>query len=275
MPARSTGGDALSRTLRELRDAAGLRQVDAAQRAGVSQALIARFETGRQVPRPDQVEILCAAYGAHGDGRRAAVEMAKDARAGTERVVMHRDVAPAQGRINRIAATATLERTFSPSGLPGLLQTEDYARVLFHAELNLTADAAERALAERLEGQAILETEHEFGFLIPEGSLGWSLLEPAEMANQIEHLIAFTDRPNVRMGIIPWGHPAPMLPLNSFTMFDDRLVIVGTTTRVAYLTVRTDLDAYDRLYEHLAGYARYGGEARAILATNATRYRSL
>lgn len=34
---------------------------------------------------------------------------------------MHRDVAPAQKRINRIADTATLERTFSLSGIPGLL----------------------------------------------------------------------------------------------------------------------------------------------------------
>ncbi len=58
-------------------------------------------------------------------------------------------------------------------------------------------------------------------------------------------------------------------------MFDDRLVIVGTTTRVAYLTVRTDLDTYARLYDDLAGFARYGDDARAILTRVADRYRSL
>lgn len=277
MPVR--GGDALSRALRELRVTAGLSQVVTAERAGVSQALVARFETGRQVPRPDQVTKLCDVYGTVGDARRRVIEMAKDARAGTERVVMHRDVAPAQKRINRIADTATLERTFSLSGIPGLLQTQDYASVVFHSEPNLTPEAAERALAARIDGQAILDDlDHEFGFVMTEGALGGALLQPTGMIEQIGHLVQFTDldeHPNVRLGIIPWGYPSPVLPLNSFTMFDDRLVIVGTTTRVAYLTVRTDLDTYTRLYDDLAGFARYGDDARAILTRVADRYRSL
>lgn len=77
MPVR--GGDALSRALRELRVTAGLSQVATAERAGVSQALVARFETGRQVPRPDQVKKLCDVYGTVGDARRRVIEMAKDA----------------------------------------------------------------------------------------------------------------------------------------------------------------------------------------------------
>jgi transcriptional regulator with XRE-family HTH domain len=276
MPARSTGGDALSRTLRELREAAGFRQVDAAERAGVSQALIARFETGRQVPRPDQVERLCDAYGVFGDARRAAVEMASDARAGTERVVMHRTVQPAQARINRIAKDTRRERTFSPSGLPGLLQTADYARAVFRAEPNLTEEAVERALAERLAGQQILDsTDHEFGFVIPEGALGWALVPPAAMAEQLEHVARSADKPNLQLGIITWGSTTPVLPLNSFTLFDDRLVIVGTTTRVAYLIVRAELDAYHRLYEQLAGYAVYGDQALDIVGRTADRYHQL
>ncbi|MGH3857430.1 MAG: helix-turn-helix domain-containing protein [Pseudonocardiaceae bacterium] len=275
MPARSTGGDALSRTLQQLRDDAGLRQVDTAERTGFSQGLIARFETGRQVPRPDQVEKLCDAYGAPVGARRRAVEMARDARAGTERVVMHRDLAPAQKRINRIAATATLERTFSPSGVPGLLQTAEYCRVLFHSEPQLAPQAAEDGVAARLEGQSILDSDRQFGFLIPEGSLGWSLLPPTPMVDQIDHLAILTGRSHIRLGVIPWGSPTPVLPLNSFTMFDDRLVIVGTTTRVAYLTVRTDLDAYNRLYDRIAAFAVYGEEAREILARVANRYREL
>jgi hypothetical protein len=184
-------------------------------------------------------------------------------------------LAPAQKRINRIAETATLERTFSPSGVPGLLQTVEYCRALFHAEPNLTPEAADAGVAARLEGQAILDSDRMFGFLIPEGSLGWSLIDPAAMADQVDHLTGFTDRPNIRLGVIPWGSVTPVLPLNSFTMFDDRLVIVGTTTRVAYLTVRTDLDAYHRLYDRIASVATYGEDARQILTRVAGRYRQL
>jgi hypothetical protein len=202
--------------------------------------------------------------------------MARDARARTERVVMHSSRAPVQKRLNRIAETAELERTFSPSGLPALVQTPRYARALFRADDEVPETEVESATAERISGQEILDSgEHRFGFLMPEGSLGWALLPPADMLVQIEQLIAVADRDNVEVGIIPWGYAAPVLPLNSFTLFDDRLAVVGTTTRVAYLTARTDLDAYKRMYERLVGCAVVGAEARRLLMAVADRYRDL
>lgn len=267
------GGDALSRALRELREAAGLRQVDAAERTGYSQPLIARFETGRQIPRPDQVEKLCDAYAATASARTTALEMARDARARIERVVMHRDAAPAQKRINRIAETARHERTFSPIGIPGLFQTAHYCQALFAGDPGLTPEAAAAGATARLDGQAILDTDRDFALLLPEGSLGWALAPAEAMATQMEHLIAASRRPNVRLDIIPWGQPVPQLPLNSWTQFDDRLVVVGTTTHVAYLTSRADIDAYARLYELLQNFAATGDDARAILTAAAARYR--
>jgi len=275
MPDASIGSDALSRTLRELRDAAGLRQIDAATQAGISQSLIAKFENGRQVPRPDQVEKLCATYRAPTDARQRLAEMASDMRAGNQRVVLRRDAEPAQKRIGRIQEVSTVQRTFTPSGLPGLLQTADYCRALFHADPDLDSAAAAAGVAARLQNRAILNTDREFRFLLPEGSLGWALIPGEAMAEQMEHLAAAAKRANVRLGIIPWGRPVPELPLNSWTEFDDRLVIAGTTTRVAYLTVRPDLDAYRRLFEHLESFADFGEDAQAILRSAADRYRSL
>jgi len=187
---------------------------------------------------------------------------------------MHRDVAPAQKRINRIAETAVVERTFSPSVLPGLLQSPAYCRALFLSEPNLSPAAAEEAATERLLGQSTLETDREYGFLLPEGALGWSLLPPVDMAEQMDQLAAASLRPNVTFGVVPWGQPAAAIPINSFTVFDERLVIVGTTTRVAYLTVRTDLDAYLSLYHRIASFAVFDHDARAVLSRVADRYRN-
>lgn len=91
MPDRTSGGDTLSRKLRELRGAAGLRQVDAAKQAGISQSLIAKFENGRQVPRPDQTAALCQAYRASTQDRRELVQLAEDLREGTRRVAVLTD----------------------------------------------------------------------------------------------------------------------------------------------------------------------------------------
>jgi hypothetical protein len=54
--------------------------------------------------------------------------------------------------------------------------------------------------------------------------------------------------------------------MSAFAIFDERLVVVGTNTRTAYLTVRPEVDSYSRLYKHVASYAVSGDEAHAILA---------
>lgn len=276
MPNRSTGGDALSRKLRELREAAGLRQVDAAKQAGISQSLIAKFETGRQVPRPDQVEALCRAYRAAARDRRALVQLAEDLREVTRRVVVRRQYAAIQSQIRRVVESSALVRTFSPIGIPGLLQTTNYVLALFTTGGEVTPE--DQAGAEqRIANQAVLtdDTARRFVTLMPEGSLGWALLPPAGMAEQVEHIAAMSQRRNVRIGIIPWGRVSPVLPLHSWEIYDERAVITGSMTGTTVLTVRADVDAYLDLFVDLEQLAAYGEDARAILARVADRYREL
>jgi transcriptional regulator with XRE-family HTH domain len=276
MPNRSTGGDALSRKLRELREAAGLRQVDAAKQAGISQSLIAKFETGRQVPRPDQVEALCRAYRAPARERRALVQLAEDVREVTRRVVVRRQYAAIQSQIRRVVESSALVRTFSPIGIPGLLQTTNYVRALFTTGGEVTPE--DQAGAEqRIANQAVLadDTARRFVTLMPEGSLGWALLPPAGMAEQVEHIAAVSQRRNIRIGIIPWGRVSSVLPLHSWEIYDERAVITGSMTGTTVLTIRADVDAYVALFADLERLAVYGEEAREILARVAGRYREL
>lgn len=273
MAERTRGGDALSQRLRELRAEHGLRQADAARAAGMSQSLVAKFETGRQVPKQEQVQALCRTYRASRSEEAALKQTAADLREENKRVVLRRSPVPAQKRIGRILQASAVQRTFSPSGLPGLLQTPAYAQALFRAGGQGEADADEAAEA-RLASQDAIDTDREFYFVLPEGSLGWALLPGEDMAAQMDQLIAASARPNVHLGIIPWGCTVPELPLNSWTEFDERLVIVGTMTRVAHLTSRGELDEYRRLFDELDALAVHDDEARAILAATAERYRN-
>ena len=274
MAERLRGGDALSHRLRELRASRGLRQADAAREAGISQSLVAKFETGRQVPKIEQVQALCRAYRASRGEESTLKKIAADLREENNRVVLRRSPVPAQKRIGRIQDVSAAQRTFSPSGLPGLLQTPDYAHALFRAGGQADPEAKEAA-ATRLANQSALETDRQFHFVLPEGSLGWALLPPDGMAAQIDHVVEAAARQNVHLGIIPWGRTMPELPLNSWTEFDDRLVIVGTMTRVAHLTGRGDLDEYRRLFDQLDSLAVYDDEAASILTATANRYRAL
>lgn len=239
----------------------------------MSQSLIAKIENGRQVPKGTQVVALCDAYGVSGSDRAVLAAIAEDLRAENQRVVLRRNPEPAQKRIGRIQQVSSIQRCFSPSGLPGLLQTADYCRALFGGGPGADLEAAEAASVARLRNQEVLDTDREFQFVLPEGSLGWALLPGEGMARQIEHLLVVAGRPNVQLGIIPWGQPVPELPLNSWTEYDDHLVIVGTMTRVAHLTQRGDLDEYRRLFNDLQGLAVHDGEASDLLRETARRYR--
>jgi len=119
------------------------------------------------------------------------------------------------------------------------------------------------------------DTPRRFVILTPEGALGWALLSPDGMATQIDHLAAATGRPNLRLGIIPWGRPCPTLPLHTWGLFDQRAVIVGTTTATAILTEPLDVARYVELTDELERLAVFGDEARAILDRVAERYRRL
>jgi transcriptional regulator with XRE-family HTH domain len=257
--------DRLSIRLRELRGT--MRQIDAAAESGISQPTITRFENGRQVPRADQVIALLTTYRASEQDLRELVEIANDLRARQRRIVLSRDHTAVQEEIKRIQETSSLIRSFSPSGISGLLQTPDYVRSIFGD------DPGGRV---RIEGQEILHEPHRtFVFLIPEGSLGWAMLPPAGMAEQMDHLAVTSERPNVRIGIVPWGHLSEVLPVNSWETYDDRAVWTGTNTGSSVLTAQTDIELYRALFGGLEQLAVFDDEARAILARVAERYRHL
>jgi transcriptional regulator with XRE-family HTH domain len=279
MPDRTTGGrDELSRRLHDLRKAAGLSGMRVAELTGTSQGKISRTENGRVGADPEFIEQLCRLYEAPAAERRELVAIAKDVQAGNRRLVLRRDTAGVQAQIGRIMKQSALVRTFSPSGLPGLLQTPDYIRAVFHASARRNLEGAEAGIAQRVRNQAILDdetTRRRFVMLVPEGSLGWAILPPEGMAEQIDHIAAATRRRNVRVGIIPWGANSPVLPLHSWDLYDARFVMAGATHATAKLTDRVDVEAYVRLTDQIEQLAVFDDDARAILEQVAVRYRGL
>ncbi|MGH3785694.1 MAG: Scr1 family TA system antitoxin-like transcriptional regulator [Pseudonocardiaceae bacterium] len=87
--------------------------------------------------------------------------------------------------------SSVLVRTFSPIGIPGLLQTVDYVRALFTTGGEVTA-ADEAGAQQRVANQSVLteDADRMFVTLMPEGSLGWTLLPPSDMTDQIDHIAA-------------------------------------------------------------------------------------
>ena len=95
------------------------------------------------------------------------------------------------------------------------------------------------------------------------------------MARQAEHLVTVTERPHVRLGVIPWTRAVTHPVLHAFQIYDQRAVMVGTETAVAVITDARDVADYETRFQIYAALADYGDDARHVLQRLADEYRAL
>lgn len=120
-------------------------------------------------------------------------------------------------------AEATALYTFEHSFIPGLLQTEAYARAVMEAYPDATEEVVSERLAGRLSRQAILDRDDPpppvVCALIDQSALNREIGGPMVMREQLVHLAAMSCRPNITVQIIPNTGPHPGL-LGAFTVAD-------------------------------------------------------
>lgn len=267
--------DELSRLLYVARRAAGLGQIEAARRAGTSQNKISRVENGKGLLTAAEAAALLTVYGVHGDERRRIMTLVETARAGhiDSRVILQRGAHHFQERIRQLDEQSRLVRSFAPTAVLGILQSRSYAQVVFTQRM--TEEQVAPSVASRVGRHRMLDDpSRQWVLLQTEGALRWNLGGTAVMVEQIERVAAAIDRPNVRLGIIPWQAPARVLPLHGFHLYDHRAVVVGTRSGTAIMDGR-DVTDYEALFGELERLAVFEGEARAVLGRIADDYRSL
>ncbi|GGM48236.1 transcriptional regulator [Micromonospora sonchi] len=101
---------------------------------------------------------------------------------------------------------ATQLRYFEPNLIPGLLQSEAYARAVLRLDPCLTDEEVDRRVASRLERQAVLtrESPPRLVVVVDEGAIR-RVGDEAEklMAEQLCHVLACAERPNISIHVIP------------------------------------------------------------------------
>ncbi len=267
--------DELSRSLYAARRAAGLGQIEAATRAGTSQNKISRVENGKGLLTAAEAAALLTVYGVDGDDRRRIIALVEAARAGhvDSRVILQRGAHHFQERIRQLDEQSRLVRSFAPTAVLGILQTRAYAHVVFTQRM--TAEQAAQSIESRMARHRMLDDpSRQWVLLQAEGALRWNLGGSAVMVEQIERIAAAVDRPNVRLGLIPWQTPARVLPLHGFHLYDHRAVVVGTRSGTGIMDER-DVPDYEVLFSELERLALFDDDARALLDRIADDYRSL
>jgi hypothetical protein len=102
-------------------------------------------------------------------------------------------------------AQARRLRSFELVVVPGLLQTEGYARAVLSTRVGATEDEIDEAVAARLARQQILERDQppELWAILDEGVLRRPVGAPDVMRGQLTHLAGMARRPHIVVQVIP------------------------------------------------------------------------
>jgi transcriptional regulator with XRE-family HTH domain len=265
--------DELAAALRAARRRAGLTGERLAVRASISQSKISKIETGKILPTATDVERILTALGI--SGNQAADLMTLARLANTEfqnvRASLRRGLHQKQRELAALEAASRHIRFFLPLMITGLLQTPEYARASL---ANFPGDHPQ-AIARRLERQAQLyDKSKRFTFILAEAAVRWQLCEPQVMAMQVGRLISLSELPSVRLGIIPLDRHIPDGPLNTFTVYDERIATAETFGGVIMMRDPRDVKYHLELFSFFERYAAFDTEARSLLESYARNFRS-
>ncbi|MEU7765364.1 helix-turn-helix transcriptional regulator [Nocardia sp. NPDC049190] len=202
----------LGRFLREAREGRGLTIAIAAEEVQLSFNGLQRLETGRAVkPRRQDVRELCMLYEVNAEQTEQAVGLAS--RAATARD--EDGITPLGGLFSDafnmyVGMERSARRLMSYAvQVPGLLQTDDYARALIGAFLyDGSAEEIEQRVRVRRSRQVVVTRKTspvDLQLLLDESALHRMVGRPKVMAEQLRYLADVSTRPNVTLRIHPWS----------------------------------------------------------------------
>ena len=264
--------------LRRLREQAGLTCEDVGQRLECSGTRISRMETGRIGARPGDVRELLEIYGVTGAEADSLVQLARDARRKGWWHAYGRVLPPWFEAYVGLESDAAALHDFQPSVVPGLLQTEDYARaVLRDAPGADRAEDIDQQVALRMRRQAVLDQPGppRVRVVLSESVLWVQVGGAAIMRAQLLRLADLAARPDLTLQVLPLRAAAHAQPVTPFTMLefadpaDPTVVYLEHLTGSLLLEDEEEVQRYRVVFDHLRAQALGPGPSADLIARTA------
>ncbi|WP_030746192.1 helix-turn-helix domain-containing protein [Streptomyces sp. NRRL F-5135] len=161
-------------------------------------------------------------------------------------------------------------RIWNPNMVWGTFQTAEYAAEVFQQAVSFYEfpNDTEAAVAKRLERQRYLyEGNRIYNVLLGEQALYANIGGSDVMRSQLDRLTSLMFLPRVSLGIVPSTALTAIWLGHSFSMFDDRLVLVETFSAELSVTQPREIELYARAFSLIRQSAVYGETARGLIHT--------
>lgn len=222
----------ISTELRNARRAANLTVAEVTRRTGISRAALTRAENGETVPHQRNLRDLLDLYGVKGAQKALLLDLAAQPEAhGWWQA--YTDLPGDYPTYLAFEAQARTILDYETSYIPGLLQTEAYARAVIRGTSPFDDDdTVEARVTDRMERQSVLRGENAPTLLaiVEESLLRRPIGGPEVMREQLRHLADTAERPGVTVQVIP-------RTVGAYPGMEGPVVLLSfeATTDVAYL----------------------------------------
>lgn len=262
--------------LRRMRERAGISREDAGYHIRASGSKISRMELGRVSFKERDVTDLLSFYGVtDGEERDSLIQLTREANA-TPWWQKYQDVAPDWfGLFVGLEEAAQLIRIYEVQFVPGLLQTEEYARaVVTQGAPGLEPDEVDRRVALRLGRQKLLGRDNppRLWAIVDEAALRRPMGGRDVLAAQIERLMDAVSEPNITLQVMPFkygGHAAEggAFQILRFPEADlPDMVYMEYLTGALYIEKPDEVERYAAVMERLSVAGTSPERTREILA---------
>ncbi|OSP25914.1 transcriptional regulator [Streptomyces sp. 13-12-16] len=235
---------AFGRQLKLLRTRAGLERAEFGKRVGYSGDTVASIEQGRRIPQASFIDKADEVLGAGGVLRALKEEVGR-----AQYPAYFRDAAG-------LEAKATSLNLYAVYAVPGLLQTEDYARAIFQMQRPLLSDEViEQRLEARLARQEVFNRRPAplTSFVIEEAVLRRPLGGRQVMRGVLEQIMLTAQLRQVEVQVMPTEREDNAALGGPFTLID-----TDKGQRIAYAEVQDDSRLYTEVTKVRELEARYG-----------------
>jgi transcriptional regulator with XRE-family HTH domain len=255
----------LGDALRSAMDYAGLSGKRTAQMLGWSESRVSRFLTGKLSATEVEISAMLAVYGVTGDERDGLLCLARETTKLTwsyEEAL--RTLTDHQNKAVRITELHTLT-------VPGLLQTEGYARAVVSRMVNAPNYDHEAFLASLLARQELFNRDNPplSTFFIHELALHLPVGGPLVMSEQLHHLLRMSVRSQINLRLIPaaiGAHAglAGSCCLMEFTEFGP-VAFVEEEISGYFLEEPAEIAAYHRTFTALGAVALDQSQSKTVI----------
>jgi hypothetical protein len=265
----------LGMELRRLREQAQASQVDAAETIDGSDTKVSRMEAGKTGLNRLELVALLDLYGVTDEPLRSGlIELNRNSRK-RGWWQQRRDIpTPQLQELIELESTASQIFEFEGMLVPGLFQTENYARAVISCFPSENEQSVETAVRLRMERQKLLERDDapRIFCVLDEAVLHRQTGGPKSMAEQLRKLVAINNPPKLTIQVLPFTLGAHAGTDGCFRIFTypapvamDIVFMEQKASRV-YIEEEADMEPYRTAAEHLRTQALSSPESMKLIS---------